>query len=180
MTTRNTRAAAAGVLGFTLAAGVLLGVVWARKSPDVPEPVASTAVAAEEAEEDRGRESRRRGLMVERVGLSAEQQIQVDSVVGHARGMMRQLREDYRNGYGELIESTRSSIKDVLTSEQAAEYEALLADFDRRRARDGARDGERPETRERRSEPRSPGDTPRQSEEPDRSERDRGQWSYSY
>ena len=72
MTTRNTRAAAAGVLGFTLAAGVLLGVVWARKSPDVPEPVASTAVAAEEAEEDRRRESRRRGLIVERVGLSAE------------------------------------------------------------------------------------------------------------
>ena len=143
MTARNTHAAAGGVLLVTLVAGFLLGLVWSRTSPAQAEPVAPAAVAAEEADEDRGGETRRRGLIVERVGLSAEQQVRVDSIVGHSRTMMRQLRADYRTGYGELIESTRSSIKDVLTPEQAAEYDALLNDFDRRRELEDERERER-------------------------------------
>lgn len=144
MTARgNTRAAAGGVLLLTLGAGFLLGLVWSRTSPAPAEPTVPTVVAAEEADGDRGGETRRRGLIVERVGLSAEQKIEVDSVVGHARGMMRQLRADYRTGYGELIDSTRASIKAVLTPEQAAEYDALLSDFDRRREMQNEREGER-------------------------------------
>ena len=144
MTARgNTRAAAGSVLFLTLAAGFLLGLVWSRTSPAQAEQTTPAAVAAAEAEEERGGETRRRGLIVERVGLSAEQQVQVDSVVSHARGMMRQLRADYRTGYGDLIESTRSSIKAVLTPEQAAEYDALLSDFDRRREMEDERERER-------------------------------------
>ncbi|MDE0358461.1 MAG: hypothetical protein OXN92_12130 [Gammaproteobacteria bacterium] len=146
MTARNTHAAAGGVLFVTLVAGFLLGLVWSRTSSAQAEPGAPTApaaVAAEEADEDRGGETRRRGLIVERVGLSAEQQVQVDSIVGQSRTMMRQLRADYRTGYGELIESTRSSIRAVLTPEQAAEYDALLNDFDRRRDLEDERDRER-------------------------------------
>ena len=143
MTARSTRAAAGGVLFVTLMAGFLLGLVWSRTSSAQAEPAAPTAVAAEEAEEDRGGETRRRGLIVERVGLSAEQQVQVDSILGQSRTMMRQLRTDYRTGYGELIESTRSSIKAVLTPEQAAEYDALLNDFDRRRELEDERERER-------------------------------------
>ncbi len=182
MTARNTHAAAGGVLLLTLAAGFLLGLVWSQRSPEQSEPTTSTAVAAEEADEDRGRETRRRGLIVERVGLSAEQQVQVDSVVGHARGMMRQLRADYRTGYGELIESTRSAIKAVLTPGQAAEYDALLTDFDRRREMDEERERERPrsEGREREGD-RGQGDQARpqrDSRDGDGRERDRGEWSH--
>ena len=180
MTARNTRAAAGGVLFLTLAAGFLLGLVWSRRSPEQSEPTTSTAVAAEAADEDRGRETRRRGLIVERVGLSAEQKVQVDSVVGHARGMMRQLRADYRTGYGEFIESTRSSIKAILTPGQAAEYDALLADFDRRRSGDGGRERESTEARdrERDRERDDQGRPPRDSRGRDGREGDRGEWSY--
>ncbi len=180
MSARNTRAAAGGVLLVTLVAGFLLGLVWSRTSSAQAEtgaPTAPAAVAAEEADEDRGGETRRRGLIVERVGLSAEQQVQVDSIVGHSRTMMRQLRADYRTGYGELIESTRSSIKAVLTPEQAAEYDALLNDFDRRRELDDERGRERS-----RSEARDRGQN--DEERPQRDDgagdggaRDGGEWS---
>ena len=181
MTARNTRAAAGGVLFVTLLAGFLLGLVWSRTSPVQAEPTAPAAAAAEEADEDRGGEARRRGLIVERVGLSAEQKVQVDSIVGQSRTMMRQLRADYRTGYGELIESTRSSIKAVLTPEQAAEYDALLTDFDRRRemederererSRSEARDGERDRGQDGQERPQRDGG------DGDGRERDRGQWS---
>lgn len=177
MTARNTRAAAGGVLFVTLAAGFLLGLVWSRTSPAQAEPTAPTAVAADE---DRGGETRRRGLIVERVGLSAEQMVQVDSIVGQSRTMMRQLRADYRTGYGELIESTRSSIKAVLTAEQAAEYDALLTDFDRRREMEDERERERSRSEARGERDRGQGDQERPQRdggEGDGRERDRGQWS---
>ena len=184
MTARNTRAAAGGVLLVTLVAGFLLGLVWSRASSAQTEPgapTAPTAVAEEEADDDRGRETRRRGLIVERVGLSAEQQVQVDSIVGRSRTMMRRLRADYRTGYEELIESTRSSIKDVLTPEQAAEYDALLRDFDRRRELEEEREGGRSRSEDRdRERSRGQGDQERpQRDNGDREvmEGDRGEWS---
>ena len=181
MTARNTRAAAGGVLFVTLVAGFLLGLVWSRTSSAQAEPGAPTApaaVAAEEADEDRGGETRRRGLIVERVGLSAEQQVQVDSIVGQSRTMMRQFRADYRTGYGELIESTRSSIRAVLTPEQAAEYDALLNDFDRRRELEDERERGRS-----RSDARDRGQNDqerpqRDDRDGDGGARDRGQWSH--
>lgn len=183
MTARNTRAAAGGVLFLTLVAGFLLGLVWSRTSSAQAEPTAPTAVAAEEADEERGGETRRRGLIVERVGLSAEQKVQVDSIVGHSRTMMRQLRADYRTGYGELIESTRSSIKAVLTPEQAAEYDALLTDFDRRREMEDERERERSRSEARdRDRERDGGQGGRERPQRDNGdgegrERDRGEWS---
>ena len=188
MTIRNTRATAAGVVVLTLAAGFLLGRVWSTRSPEVPEaPVVSTTVAAaEEEEEDRGGENRRRGLIVERVGLSAEQKAQVDSAVAHSREMMRQLRADYRSGYGSLIESTRSSIKAVLTAEQAAEYDSLLDDFDRRRSRDGQGERGSTQSRERNRDPGERDRGSRENQEPgrrdqaDRMERDRQEWTYGF
>lgn len=185
MTARNTRAAAGGVLFMTVVAGFLLGLVWSRTSPVEAEPTAPTptpsAVAAEEADGDRGGETRRRGLIVERVGLTAEQRIQVDSAVGNSRALMRQLRSDYRTGYGELIESTRASIKAVLTPEQAAEYDALLSDFDRRRAEEAerergrgasdARDRDRDGARNERERPS------RDGRDGDARERERGEWA---
>lgn len=184
MTARNTHAAAGGVLLVTLVAGFLLGAVWSKTSSAQAEPTAPTApaaVAAEEADEDRGGETRRRGLIVERVGLSAEQQVQVDSIVGHSRTMMRQLRTDYRTGYGELIESTRSSIKDVLTPEQAAEYDALLNDFDRRRELEDERERERSRSEARdRERDRGQNDQERPQRDDgdgDGGARDGGEWS---
>ena len=180
MTARNTHAAAGGVLVVTLVAGFLLGAVWSRTSSAQAEPGAPTApaaVAAEEADEDRGGETRRRGLIVERVGLSAEQQVQVDSIVGHSRTMMRQLRADYRTGYGELIESTRSSIKAVLTPEQAEEYDALLNDFDRRRELDDERERERSRSDARDRSQNDQERPQRDDRDGDGRARDRGEWS---
>ena len=185
MTAYNTRAAAGGVVVLTLAAGFLLGLVWSRTSAAQAEPTGPTvptvptaAAPAEEADEGRGREDRRRGLIVERVGLSAEQKVQVDSVVSHARGMMRQLRADYRTGYGELIQSTRASIKGVLTPEQATEYDTLLDDFDRRRSEGGERERESADARDRERNDRER--SGRESRDGDEDERGGREWSYSF
>ncbi|MXY30981.1 MAG: hypothetical protein F4Y48_07215 [Gammaproteobacteria bacterium] len=181
MTARNTRAAAGGVLFVTLVAGLLLRAVGASPSAAQAQPGAPTApaaVAAEEADEDRGGETRRRGLIVERVGLSAEQQVQVDSIVGQSRTMMRQLRADYRTGYGELIEATRSSIKAVLTPEQAAEYDALLNDFDRRRELEDERGRERSRSEEARDRGQNDQERPQRDDgDRDGGARDGGEWS---
>jgi Spy/CpxP family protein refolding chaperone len=83
----------------------------------------------------------RRGLLVEQVGLSEAQQTQIDSIVAHYRQRMRELQEElevelrqaYQPRYRGLLEKTRENIKAVLTPEQGAVYDSILADYDRRR-----------------------------------------------
>ena len=48
--------------------------------------------------------------------------------------MHEEFRSAYNPRYQALIQETREAIKEVFSEEQAAEYEALLNDFDRRRA----------------------------------------------
>jgi len=75
------------------------------------------------------------------VGLSAEQKVQVDSIVNEYRQRVRELqdqlqdelREAYTPRYRELLEQTRTEIKGVLSPDQAVAYDSLLAERDRRR-----------------------------------------------
>ena len=163
MRARRTRLAAGGILVLILAAGVFFGRVWERRWTAAAQvaPVTSaestdgsggtSAAAAEPANasdnasattadpteaSDTSRDEGRRSLIVDRVGLSAEQETRVDSVVDHYRDLMRQLRADYRTGYRALVDSTRAAITATLTPEQASHYDSLLAEFDRRRDRE--------------------------------------------
>ncbi len=88
--------------------------------------------------------SRRRTLLVEQVGLSAEQKVRVDSIVAFYRERVRELRERFDQQweveYGEILSETRSALKAVLNPEQRAAYDSLLMEADRRRQERRQRD----------------------------------------
>jgi len=76
--------------------------------------------------------------MYEQVGPTADQSLLIDSIVTEHRSKMQSLQEqfrlDYNPRYDALIDSTRESIKDVFTAEQAARYDSLIADWEERKA----------------------------------------------
>ncbi|MDE0649072.1 MAG: hypothetical protein OXI12_01850 [Gammaproteobacteria bacterium] len=77
-----------------------------------------------------------------------------------------------------MIEATRSSIKAVLTPEQAAEYDALLNDFDRRRELEDERGRERSRSEEARDRGQNDQERPRRDDGAgDGGPRDGGEWS---
>jgi Spy/CpxP family protein refolding chaperone len=93
-------------------------------------------------EERQGEEPSRRGrLIVEQVGLTEAQKIQVDSIVAHYRREMRNLQEElqadlqtaYMPRYRDLLEETRVEIGKLLTPEQRTVYDSLLVEHDQRR-----------------------------------------------
>lgn len=123
------------ILVVVLVAGFLVGVAWDRS---VRSDSVDTTAPTTQTEGDRRERSGRR-LIVEQVGLSAEQKARVDSLVAYHRDRMEALQREVAPRYRAIIEATRESIKDVLTPDQRAQYDSLLAEHDRRRRerRDG-------------------------------------------
>ncbi len=131
------RLVTAVVLALVFGSGVTAGLAW--------EPTPGTARTAEPAQaevQDGEREVRERGdrsnrgrrpLLVEQVGLTVDQKAQVDEIVENSRQRMRSLEKDTRPQYRAIIEETRSAIMGVLTDEQRAEYETILAEHDHER-----------------------------------------------
>ena len=118
------------IIGAVFGSGLLLGVAMDRN-------VAATRVAqAAEAGEDVERP--RRTPMWEQIGPSEEQRVHIDSVVKAYRHRMNALDEEFRQAYNPrydaILQDAREGIKQAFTPEQAAEYQALLDQFDRRRA----------------------------------------------
>ncbi len=125
------RVAAMGLLLLVFAAGGVLGFVLGhRVAADAPE-----AVAAEtETEED----PRRRAL-IHRLDLTDEQQVQVDSILQHHRSEWREIQREVGPRYRGMVSETREGLRSVLTPEQRALYDSLLADAQR-----GSQRGDRP------------------------------------
>ncbi len=120
-------------LALLFASGVVVGLAWDR--------TAKTA-APDDVQEEPGRRGRGggSGMIVDHVGLTTAQKSSVDSLVAYYRGRMKRLSEEfnaeYRPRYRALITDLREEIKQVLTDEQSAMYESLLAEHDaKRRAR---------------------------------------------
>jgi len=115
----RTRLVTAVMLVAVFASGVLLGVAGD-----------GNLVAAE----SQGKKQ----SMYEQVGPTPDQMVFIDSIVKDHRAGMRALHDEFRTAYypiyREFIEHTRGAIKEVFSEEQAAEYQALLNDFDRRKA----------------------------------------------
>ncbi len=124
----KTRLATLGILVLVLAAGFLLGLAWERRL--IASPPEAAAPAGTEDEDGKPKE---RTLIIDRVGLSPEQRVLVDSIVEHHRELMTVLQADYRPRYWALIDTTREAIKSVLDPAQAAMYDSLLAANDRKR-----------------------------------------------
>jgi Spy/CpxP family protein refolding chaperone len=131
------RLATLAILLVVFGAGLAVGVAVDRQvaaAADAPASVAGTS-SADEPERDR-EERRRRGPMVEKVGLDQDQKVQVDSIFRAWGGRMSSLQKEYREHYWAVVDSTRAAMRTVLTPEQAMAYDSLVAENDRRRRPD--------------------------------------------
>jgi hypothetical protein len=137
----QTRAATLGVLAAIFVAGSLVGAAVDRSA------LATVPSFSKNKNEDRqggasqgSERSETRGgsrWIIDRVDLDPEQKLQVDSVLDYYRARMNALAESYNNAYWPLVDSTRDDLRRILSSEQRALYDSLLAENDARRGRNG-------------------------------------------
>jgi len=111
------------LLLVTVAAGFLGGVAWQRGRTASPEPEAPSAEQPPERQERR--------MVIDEVGLEPARRAEVEEIVQHFLARKRDLDEEFEDAYRprvrELYRGTRDSIKSVLSPEQRALYDSLLA-----------------------------------------------------
>ena len=133
--TARTRLQTALILSVVFGSGLILGFA------------ADRSLGADQS--DVGRigedvERERRVPMYEQVGPDEEQRILIDSIVKDYRDAMKALHAEFRASYNPryeaLVRETREAIKGVLTLEQRAAYDSLIAEREKNRAERGARE----------------------------------------
>jgi hypothetical protein len=138
----RTRLLTAGVLLTVFGTGVVLG--YAADSTLKPTPAAALVAGDEVDGEDDGVDER--VPMYEQVGPDSAQSVVIDSIVREHRARIdllnRQFQEEYDPQLRQIVEETRAAIRDVFSPEQAAQYQALTDERDRRRAEEEAGGGE--------------------------------------
>jgi len=162
---QRARLASAGVLAVVFGSGLLVGLAidFAPTQPGVAVVEgANTDGAAPRAPQtgDRDRPQQRRPLY-EQVGLSDDQHHHADSLVGMHRSAVRELEREYRRATDSILAASgreqelrrtvstlagelRAGIRGVMTAEQLARYDSLIAvDDARRRAEEERRRLER-------------------------------------
>lgn len=106
-------------MGFALDRGIALAAPGADETP---------------AKEGEGEE--RRGYIIDRLDLPADQRAQVDSVLDHYRGQMAALQDEFEEAFRprsrEVVSQTRAAIRAILNEEQTAAYDSLIAERNRR------------------------------------------------
>jgi len=136
----RTRLVTAVMLAVVFVSGLLLGLAADSNLSAEPPAVVATASEGDEPEAEP-----RRRYIYEQVEPTPEQSALIDSMMNDYRESRESLEEELRKGYRELrstydpqyqglVRDMRGAIKDVFSEEQAAEYQVLLDDFDRRRA----------------------------------------------
>lgn len=134
----RTRLLTAGVLLTIFGAGVLLG--FAADMTVTPSPASASLVQPDGTSEavEEGEEAPRRLPMYEQVGPDSAQSVMIAALVEEHRARMdalnREFQENYDPRYRTIVEDTREAIKEVFTAEQAAQYQQLVEERDRRRA----------------------------------------------
>lgn len=146
----STKLVTAVVLALVFASGLVVGMAVDRRADTVPDVDAQPTAERDEGDA-RDEDGEGRVPMYERVGLRADQEARIDSIVSHHRSSMRALEEEfeseyqamrdlqkqfrdaYNPRYWAIVDSTRQAIKAVLDAEQAARYDSLVAEYDRRR-----------------------------------------------
>ena len=148
------RLATVGILALVLSAGFLLGAVWDRRLDAEIAPATSDTAAAPAARPEGGRIP-----IYTRVNppLTVEQMAAAEQIVAHRRDAVRALMDEpsidslydemkgaekafkgaYDPRFRALIDTSRSAIREIMTPEQAAQYDSLLAENDRRRRQEG-------------------------------------------
>jgi len=138
----TTRVATLAILLLVFVAGLAVGVAVDRQvaaAADAPAPAPPVMTETPEDPEERAAAEdppRERRMMIERVGLAPDQKLQVDSIVAVMGSLMSDLQKDYRTRYWAVVDSTRASLRQTLTPEQAVMYDSLVAKNDQRRRSD--------------------------------------------
>lgn len=142
------RLVAGALLVLALLLGTATGVALDRLvlRPDVA--LSGEAPRAERGERHDGRGSRERyhAQLARELGLSAEQEARVDSILQRQQEKLRQLDRDLRPQYKVIFEETRAEIDAVLSPEQRERLAQLRAEWKQRKQQ---------RERERESAPRS-------------------------
>ena len=151
---QRVRLATVGILVLVLGAGFLLGAAWDRRLDAEPVPAEAAAEPAAAARADGGRMAI---YMRVQPPLTAEQMAQAEAIVAHRREAVSALMDEpgvdslydamkgaekafkaaYDPRFRALIDTSRASIRQIMTPEQAAQYDSLLAENDRRRRQEG-------------------------------------------
>ena len=149
---QRTRLATVAILGLVLVAGFLLGMLWDRRLAADPAPVA----VVQQEQRDDGDRGRRMSFYKVQPPLSEAQLAQAEAITARRRQAARDLFEEpsidslyddmkraedefeavYDPRLRALVDSSRAAIKQLMTPEQATNYDSILAEGDRRR-RDG-------------------------------------------
>lgn len=144
MTTQGTRVVTLLIFGAVFASGLLIGVA-------VDRPDQGTGDRSEETSGEERGERAPRPRIIDQVGLSAGQEILVDSIIDAGGARMRARQDHYEGQYRQerrdILLQIREDLMSVLTPEQANQYRELLAQRDSARAEERRRqesdDGER-------------------------------------
>src|SRR5687768_5146172 len=152
---QRTKLATVGILALVLGAGFLLGAAWNRRLDAETVTLASDSASAAPA---RNREGGRRPMytlvqppltsdqlaaaqaIVARRQEGVRQMLAepgVDSLYDAMKGAEKSFKAVYEPRFRELIETSRAGIRQIMTPEQAQQYDSLLADFDGRRRQEG-------------------------------------------
>ncbi len=119
---------AATALILLFGSGVVVGLAWDQTAnASTPDDV------RRDARSERG--GARHPMIVDGVGLSVVQKATVDSLVSFHRQRMSDLNTDFRPRYRAVIGDLTMEIRQVLTDDQRARYDVLLAEYGERAAR---------------------------------------------
>jgi hypothetical protein len=155
---QRAKLATVGILALVLGAGFLLGAAWNRRLDAETVPVAAdTAPAATLLPGETGR---RPMYTLVQPPLTPEQLAEVREIVARRRegvklmlaephidslyDVMKDAEKKFKDVYDprfrQLIDTSRGAIRELMSPEQAVQYDSLLADFDRKRREGGDSD----------------------------------------
>ncbi len=137
--TSRTRLLTAGVLIAVFGTGILVGLVMDAELGAAPPPP-EVVQAKDEGEQPEAEASGERRYFYQQVGANESQLASIDSIIQEHRARRDAIDEEldgveaeFEVKYRANLLITREAIKSVLSTDQAAEYQRLLDDWDARR-----------------------------------------------
>ncbi|MCY4351841.1 MAG: hypothetical protein OXC45_01905 [Gemmatimonadetes bacterium] len=85
------------------------------------------------ASDDSGKRRVRLSEMVAKLDLSNEQKAQLDTILEQGRKCMVDINTTYRAEFGEVRNTTRAQIREILTPDQRKEFDEMMAEQEARR-----------------------------------------------
>lgn len=130
---RHVKLRAALWLVLLFAAGVVVGSLWSPIRPHRSVWAGWPVAPVEQA----WKEQRLKNLRA-KVGLTPEQETELEPIMEETMSGLRQLRNATRKRVGEVLGKNSAAIRERLTPEQQAEFDAWLKDIQSRRSQGGS------------------------------------------